>query len=243
MIDTLKQEFYKTFIRDARYKVFLQGFKNTLIITVAAVLIGIVVGIAVSLIHALAADVRRKKKTTVGGKILIVLDSIGEFYVSLVRGTPLAIQLTIMAFIIMAGVTDKILVCCAAFGINSGAYVSEVIRGGLEAVDIGQTEAGRSLGLSSFATLTKIVLPQAFKSILPALCNEFIAVLKETSIVGLISVVDLTRASDLVRSRTLSPYFPLISVAVVYYVLVLLLSEMVKKLERRMKQGDRNHRS
>lgn len=237
MLETIKKEFTKTFIKDARWKVFTQGFKNTLIITVVAGAIGIIIGIAISLIHAISKEIRSSKNKTIWGRLLLVLDSINEFYVSVIRGTPLAIQLTIMAFIIMAGVDNKIIVCCVAFGLNSAAYVSEVIRGGIEAVDIGQTEAGRSLGLSAATTLTKIVLPQAFKSILPALCNEFIAVLKETSIVGLISVVDLTRASDLVRSRTLSPYFPLISVAIVYYVLVLILSTGVKNLEKNIKNS------
>ncbi len=235
MLETIKKEFIKTFIRDARWKIFTQGFKNTLIITVAAVMIGIILGIAISLVHAVSKEMRSSGNKTIWGRVLMVLDSLNEFYVSVIRGTPLAIQLTIMAFIIMTGVENKILVCCVAFGLNSAAYVSEVIRGGIEAVDKGQTEAGRSLGLSSTTTLTEIVLPQAFRSILPALCNEFIAVLKETSIVGLISVVDLTRASDLVRSRTLSPYFPLISVAIVYYILVLILSTQVKRLEKNMK--------
>jgi len=160
--------------------------------------------------------------------------------VSVMRGSSLAIQLTIMAFIIMAGFPNKVVVCCVAFGVNSGAYVSEVIRGGINSVDIGQMEAGRSVGLSQIATMRLIILPQAIKNILPALCNEGIAVLKETSIVGLISVVDLTRASDLVRSRTLSPYFPLIAVAIVYYILVAGLSAAVSRLERRMAQSDRH---
>ena len=171
---------------------------------------------------------------------MIALDKVLTAYVAVMRGTPLAIQLTIMAFIIMAGVHNKILVCCVAFGVNSGAYVSEVIRGGINSVDIGQMEAGRSVGLSQLTTMRLIILPQAIKNILPALCNEAIAVLKETSIVGLISVVDLTRASDLVRSRTLSPYFPLISVAIIYFLLVAGLSAAVSRLERRLAQSDRH---
>lgn len=233
-------EFQKTFIRDNRYLVFLEGFKNTIAITIVAVLIGIALGTLVSLVHAQAKAEEKKKRKTFKGTLIGILDKICTAYVAVMRGTPLAIQLTIMAFIIMAGYANKVVVCFLAFGINSGAYVSEVIRGGIEAVDIGQTEAGRSLGLSHLGTLRLIVLPQAIKSILPALCNEGIAVLKETAIVGLISVVDLTRASDLVRSRTLSPYFPLISVAIVYFVLVAGLSSLVSKLERRLKQSDRS---
>ena len=240
MFETLKQGFIKTFIRDNRYKVFLKGFRNTLIITVVAAIIGIIIGIVVSFIHSLAENARDKHRDDIGSKILIFLDKLCSIYVALMRGTPLAIQLMIMTFIILGGFPNKVLVCCIAFGINSGAYVSEVIRGGIASVDFGQTEAGRSLGISQLGTLRLIVLPQAIKNILPALCNEAIAVLKETSIVGLVSVVDLTRAGDLVRSRTMSPYFTLISVAIVYFVLVFGLSKAVSRLERRLAQSDRH---
>lgn len=240
-IDQLSKEFTRTFITDNRWMWFRNGFQNTLIITVVAALIGIAIGVVVSVVHYMADSVKHKKKRRSPGAWLIVaLDKVLAAYVSIMRGTPLAIQLTIMAFIIMAGFPNKIVVCCVAFGVNSGAYVSEVIRGGINSVDIGQMEAGRSLGLSQLASMRLIILPQAIKNILPALCNEGIAVLKETSIVGLISVVDLTRASDLVRSRTLSPYFPLISVAVVYYLLVAGLSAAVSRLERRLRQSDRH---
>jgi len=236
----LVMEFTRTFIRDNRWMVFWTGFKNTLMITVVAALIGIAIGVVVSVVHYVAESAKKKKKKNASYYVTQVLDKVLAAYVSIMRGTPLAIQLTIMAFIIMAGFPNKIVVCCVAFGINSGAYVSEVIRGGINSVDIGQMEAGRSVGLSQLAAMRLIILPQAIKNILPALCNEGIAVLKETSIVGLISVVDLTRASDLVRSRTLSPYFPLISVAVIYYLLVAGLSAAVSRLERRLAQSDRH---
>lgn len=236
---TLSTEFIKTFIRDNRWKLFVEGFEHTIVITIFAALLGICIGTVICVVHALAENQKGKRKTF-RSYVLSVLDWFGSAYVAVLRGTPMALQLTITAFIIMAGYSNKIVVCIMAFGFNSGAYVSEVIRGGIESVDIGQTEAGRSLGFSSLTTLRLIVLPQAIKSILPALCNEGIAVLKETSIVGLISVVDLTRASDLVRSRTLSPYFPLISVAVVYFILVYGLSYAVTRLERRMKRSDRH---
>jgi len=236
----LVMEFTRTFIRDNRWMVFWTGFKNTLMITIVAALIGIAIGVVVSVVHYVAESAKKKKKKNASYYVTQVLDKVLAAYVSIMRGTPLAIQLTIMAFIIMAGFPNKIVVCCVAFGINSGAYVSEVIRGGINSVDIGQMEAGRSVGLSQLAAMRLIILPQAIKNILPALCNEGIAVLKETSIVGLISVVDLTRASDLVRSRTLSPYFPLISVAVIYYLLVAGLSAAVSRLERRLAQSDRH---
>ena len=240
MFDSLKEGFIKTFIRYDRYMVFLEGFKNTMIITIVAALIGIVLGVFVSFVHSLADNARDKHQDTFGAKCLLVLDKICSAYVAVVRGTPLAIQLMIMTFIIMSGFPNKVMVCCIAFGVNSGAYVSEVIRGGIGSVDFGQTEAGRSLGLSQIGTLRLIVLPQAIKNILPALCNEAIAVLKETSIVGMVAVVDLTRAGDLVRSRTMSPYFTLISVAIVYFILVFGLSKAVGRLERRLAQSDRH---
>ncbi len=239
-IDTLVAEFNRTFIRDNRWKVFLDGFTNTLIITVVAALIGIALGVITALVRYVAASAKAKKKRTIGSYILFAVDKVLGAYVAIMRGTPLAVQLTIMAFIVLAGFANDLLVCCVAFGVNSGAYVAEVIRGGINSVDIGQMEAGRSLGLSQVATLRLIILPQAIKSILPALCNEAIAVLKETSIVGLIAVTDLTRAADLVRSRTSSPYFPLLSIAVVYFILVAGLSAAVKRLERRLARSDRH---
>ena len=211
-----------------------------MIITIVAALIGIVLGVIVSFVHSLAENARDKHQDTFGAKCLMALDKICAAYVAVIRGTPLAIQLMIMTFIVMSGFPNKVLVCCIAFGINSGAYVSEVIRGGIGSVDFGQTEAGRSLGMSQIGTLSLIVLPQAIKNILPALCNEAIAVLKETSIVGMVAVVDLTRAGDLVRSRTMSPYFTLISVAIVYFILVFGLSKAVQKFERRLAKSDRN---
>ena len=240
MWELFKEGFTKTFIRDNRYKVFLEGFKNTIVITVVAAIIGIIIGVFVSLVHSIAENARDKHHDDLGARLIMILDRICAAYVAVMRGTPLAIQLMIMTFIIMAGFPNKIIVCCIAFGVNSGAYVSEVIRGGLASVDYGQTEAGRSLGISQLGTLRLIVLPQAIKNILPALCNEAIAVLKETSICGLISVVDLTRAGDLVRSRTMSPYFTLLSVALVYFILVFGLSKAVGRLERRLAQSDRH---
>ena len=237
LFETISYEFTRTFIREQRWYTFLTGLKNTLIITVIAVLIGVVIGVVVAMVHNLVTEGFNPKRRNFGIWLLRVLDKIFSAYVALMRGTPLAIQLMIMAFIILAGYANKIVVCCTAFGVNSGAYVSEVIRGGLASVDKGQMEAGRSLGLSRISCMRLIVLPQVMASILPALCNEGIAVLKETSIVGLIAVVDLTRASDLVRSRTLSPYFPMISVALVYFILVFGLSKLVGMLEKRLSRG------
>ncbi|MBE5807371.1 MAG: amino acid ABC transporter permease [Clostridiales bacterium] len=238
-IEWFNYEFSRTFIRDSRWTVFLQGLRNTLLITLVASLIGIAGGTVIAVVHNMLDNRDPRKGMSPGSIILKAVDRILSFYVAVMRGTPLAIQLTIMAFIIMAGYPNKVVVCMVAFGLNSAAYVSEVIRGGIGAVDKGQMEAGRSLGMGTIRCMRLIVLPQAMANILPALCNEGIAVLKETSIIGLISVVDLTRASDLVRSRTLSPYFPLISVALVYFILVAGLSALVSRLERRLNAAKR----
>lgn len=235
-IDTLSRQFRSTFVIDNRYKVFLTGFKNTMLITIVAAIIGVVVGTIISVVHYIAIQKHRRK--TLGNTLVKIVDKFFTAYVAVLRGTPLAIQLMIWAFVIMAG-KDKILVACIAFGLNSAAYVSEVIRGGIQSVDVGQMEAGRSLGLSRLTTMQKIILPQAVKNILPALCNEGIAVLKETSIVSLVAVVDLTRASDLVRSRTLLAFFPLVSVAIVYFILVFGLSSAVNRMEKRLAKSDR----
>ncbi len=242
-IDNFMAEFQKTFIRDDRYKVFLTGFKNTLLITVISLLVGLVGGILIAIVRYGYSQMKKRKPVTVSQKILhavvCVVDKILALYVALMRGIPLVVQLLIMAFVVMAGFPNKIVVCCIAMGLNSAAYVSEVVRGGINSVDAGQMEAGRSLGVSSAMTIFYIILPQAFKAALPALCNEGIAVLKETSIVGYIAVVDLTRASDLVRSRTMSPMMPLFFIALVYFLCVIILSWGVSILERRLKQGDR----
>ena len=236
IINTIVRQFRSTFIIDNRYKVFLTGFKNTMLITIVAALIVIAIGTVIAVIHNIASQRQRHK--TLGGTLIRLLDKLLTAYVAVMRGTPLAIQLMIWAFVLLAG-KDKLTVACIAFGLNSAAYVSEVIRAGINSVDAGQMEAGRSLGLDRLTTMRKIILPQAIKNILPALCNEGIAVLKETSIVSLVAVVDLTRASDLVRSRTLLAFFPLVSVAIVYFILVAGLSSAVNRMEKRLAKSDR----
>ena len=242
-IEPFVTDFEKTFIRDDRYKVFLTGFKNTLLITVVSLIVGLVAGILIAIMRYGFTQMKKRKPITLPQKLLYavcwIVDKILGLYVAIMRGVPLVVQLLIMAFVIMAGFPNKIVVCCIAMGLNSAAYVSEVVRGGINSVDAGQMEAGRSLGLSAATTIVHIILPQAFKSALPALCNEGIAVLKETSIVGYIAVVDLTRASDLVRSRTMSPMMPLFFIAAVYFICVVVMSWGVSILEKRLKQGDR----
>ncbi len=242
-METFMAEFDKTFIRDDRYKVFVTGFKNTLLITAISLIVGLIGGILIAIIRYGYSQMKKRKPVTVPQKLLYlavnIIDKILALYVAVMRGVPLVVQLLIMAFVVMAGFPNKITVCCIAMGLNSAAYVSEVVRGGISSVDAGQMEAGRSLGISAAKTIFYIILPQAFKAALPALCNEGIAVLKETSIVGYIAIVDLTRASDLVRSRTMSPMMPLMFIAIVYFACVMILSWGVSILERRLKQGDR----
>lgn len=240
MIATFISQFNKAFLVDSRWKIFLKGFINTITITLCAAAIGIVIGVVAAVFRYVAAQRDPRKKKTLGSMVITVIDKLIAAYVAVIRGTPLAIQLMIMAFIVMQGISNGIIVAIVAFGLNSGAYVSEVIRAGIQSVDNGQMEAGRSLGLDRVATMRLIILPQALKNILPALCNEAIAVIKETSIVGLIAVVDLTRASDLVRSRTMQPYFPLLMTALIYFLLVYGLSVCVSKWEKRLAKSDRH---
>lgn len=239
LFESFLSQFQKAFIVDSRWKIFLKGFVNTMIITLAAAAIGILIGVVIAVFRYMASQKDPRKKRTFGSAVIGVIDQLMAAYVAVIRGTPLAIQLMIMAFIVLRGVSDGMVVAIVAFGLNSGAYVSEVIRAGIQSVDGGQMEAGRSLGLNRVDVMRLIILPQALKNILPALCNEAIAVLKETSIVGLIAVVDLTRASDLVRSRTMQPYFPLLAVALIYFLLVYGLSTGVSKLEKRLARSDR----
>ena len=235
-MDYLIDGFFTTFIRENRYRMFLGGLGNTLIITLGATLLGIVIGALVAI--AKTAYVQSRKKNP----LMAVINAICELYTTVIRGTPVVVQLLISYNIIFRLSTRPVLVGVAAFGINAGAYISEVIRAGINAVDIGQTEAGLSLGLSRSDTMRHIVMPQAIKNVLPAICNEFIALLKETSVIGYLGVVDITRAAERVISRTANVYFPYISIALMYLVMVLIFNHFVKKLERRLARSDRGFR-
>ena len=229
MFDKIVNGFVKTFIAEDRYKLFLNGFKNTILIALVATLIGVLIG-------AIVAIIRVFHKQT--GK-LVILDKICEIYTTIIRGTPVVVQLLITYNIIFSWSTQAVLIGMIGFGLNSGAYVAEIMRGGINAVDIGQTEAGRSLGLSSVTTMKSIVLPQAIKNVLPAIGNEFISLLKETSVIGFLGVIDLTKAAERVISRTMNVYFPYISIALVYLAVVYGLNYLFKKLEKRLAKSDR----
>ena len=217
--------FHKTLIYDNRYEYILEGLANTLIISFFAVLIGIVIGIIVALI---------RTNHDKNGKMKIA-NKIATGYVNLIRGTPVILQLMIIYYVIFETVDINIvLVGILAFGINSGAYVSEIIRAGINSVPQGQTEAGYSLGLNYGQVMRFIVLPQAIKNILPALGNEFITLIKETSVGAYIGIVELTKASDIIASRTYEYFFPLIVIAIIYLILTLGLTKIVNKMERRL---------
>ena len=240
MFENLVNEFTKTFIKDNRWKMFLTGLENTLIITLGAMVIGVIIGVVIAVVKYLSMQQDSTRKKSWHSVLLLIFEKLFTVYVAIMRGTPMAIQLMIMSFIILSNVSNKILVAAIAFGLNSGAYLSEDIRAGILSVDKGQMEAGRSLGFNRLRTMQLIIMPQALKNILPALCNEGIALLKETSICGLIAVMDLTRASDLVRSRTYSAFFPLISVAIIYFIITWFLTKGIGILEKRLAQSDRN---
>ena len=210
-------------------EMIFKGLETTLSISIVAAILGMVLGVIVALVSI------APKSTAMN-----IFKAICKVYVTIVRGTPMALQLFIMAYVVFAiRGFPKFLVAAIAFGVNSGAYVAEIMRGGINAVDIGQTEAGRSLGLSSFTTMKSIVIPQAIKNVLPSIGNEFISLLKETSIIGFLGVIDLTKAAERVISRTMDPYFPYISIALVYLAVVYGLSYLFKLLERRLAKSDR----
>lgn len=227
---SIKDAFYTNFVKDQRWKYLVNGFFVTVQISIAAVMMGLVLGFFVAVIRSTADQTGRFK----------VLDAICRLYLTVVRGTPVVVQLLIIYFVIFGSVdVSKVLVAILAFGINSGAYVAEIIRSGIMSVDPGQMEAGRSLGLSYGCTMRTVILPQAFKNVLPALGNEFIVLLKETSVCGYIALQDLTKGGDIIRSQTYDALLPLMAVALIYLGVVVCLSFLLKKLELKLKKNER----
>ena len=227
---SLAEKFKQNFIEDNRYLYLLKGLGNTIIITIFAVLIGIIFG-------SLLAIVRTTYDRTGN---LPILNFLAKVYLTIIRGTPTMVQLLIIYYVVFASTNvSKVFVAIVAFGLNSAAYVAEVVRSGIMSVDPGQFEAGRSLGLPYAKTMRLIVIPQAFKNILPALGNELITLLKETSISGYIGLIDLTKGSDIIRSVTYEAMLPLFMVALIYLCLVLILTALVNKLERSLRKNER----
>jgi len=226
----LGDSLYLNFVKDDRYLYLTRGLAVTLEITFFALLIGVVLGFILAIIRS-TCDKTGKLK---------ILNMIAKLYITIIRGTPVVLQLLILYFVIFASVNiNKVVVAAIAFGLNSGAYVAEIVRSGIMAVDEGQFEAGRSLGFNYFQTMCYIILPQAIKNILPALGNEFIVLLKETSVSGYIAIQDLTKGGDIIRSQTFEPFLPLIAVAIIYLVMVVIFQKLVDLLERRLRKNER----
>ena len=226
---SLKENLYLNFIKDDRYMYLISGLGNTLLITIVAVVVGILLGF-------LLAYVRSTHDKTGKWK---AANLFAHLYITVIRGTPMVLQLLIVYFVIFASVNiPKIIVTFIAFGLNSAAYVAEIIRAGIMSIDQGQFEAGASLGFSYTQTMLYFILPQAIKNVLPALGNEMIVLLKETSVAGYIAMNDLTRGADIIRSQTYSAFMPLLMAAAIYLFFVLMFDRLVKKLERNLKNSD-----
>lgn len=229
MLQTFQERFYDNFIKDDRWKYIWDGLGATLQVTFFAVILGIVIGFLVAIIRS-TYDKTGKMK---------ILNFVCNVYLTVIRGTPVVVQLLIIYFVIFGSVDiSKVVVAIMAFGINSGAYVAEIFRSGIMSIDNGQFEAGRSLGFSYPQTMRYIIMPQAFKNILPALGNEFIVLLKETSVSGYIALQDLTKGGDIIRSRTYDAFMPLLAVALIYLVMVMIFTKLVNMLERRLRSSD-----
>ncbi len=222
-------DFERVFIDDENWRFLLDGLGNTLFITLCSVIIGIILGFIVAIIRS------THDKT---GKFKLA-NAVCKLYLTVIRGTPVMVQLLILYMVIFASIDMPVMTAIIGFGLNSGAYVAEIIRSGIMSIDEGQTEAGRSLGFNFAQTMWHIIMPQAFKNVLPALANEFIVLLKETSVAGYITVKDLTRGGLIIQSTTYEAFLPLIAVAIIYLVLVVVLTKCVSLLERRLRSNER----
>jgi polar amino acid transport system permease protein len=230
LLESLREHFYNAIIPDQRYLAYLDGLKVTLLISFFAILLGSAIGVLVAIV----------KVTAMNSKMRWLV-AICNIYINIIRGTPLMVQLLIIYNLIFTSRnTNELLVGAVCFGINSGAYVAEIIRAGIESIDRGQMEAGRSLGLNYLQTMKLIILPQAIRNILPALGNEFIVLIKETSVAGVIAVTDLTKAAQYVGSRTWDILPPLVIAAACYLVLVMGLTKLLNVFERGLAKGDRH---
>ena len=236
--EQFKAEFDLNFIQGNRWKLLVQGLKNTLTITFFALLIGIAIGVVIAMVRSTYDKTADSARPSMRRRLFAAVNGLCKVYLTVLRGTPVVVQLMIFFFVIMASSRNGVLVASLAFGLNSGAYVAEIIRGGIMSIDNGQFEAGRSLGFNYLQTMQHIVIPQTVKNVLPSLMNEFIALLKETSVAGYVAVQDLTKAGDIIRGRTFSPFMPLIAVALIYLTLVLFFSWLEGILERRLRNSD-----
>ena len=225
MLQELIDDFSLCFVKNGRYEYLLRGLGVTIEVALAAIVVGLVLGFLVAVIRSTHDKYGR----------FAVLNALAKTYLTIIRGTPMVVQLLITYYIILRSVDSKVLIAILAFGINSGAYQAEIMRAGIESIDAGQMEAGRALGLGYWSTMFKIILPQAVRNVLPALGNEFIVLMKDTSIVGYIALIDLAKGGDIIRSQTYSVYLPYLTVAAIYLVLVMTFTWLLGKLERHLR--------
>ena len=232
------QNFYKSFIANGRWELYVSGLGRTLEVTVLALLLGVVLGVITALLR-VAHDQRRPGRHSAGSVLLSICNAITRIYITVIRGTPAIVQLMILGFVVFKSSRNFTLVGALGLGINSGAYVSEIIRSGLMSIDKGQMEAGRSLGLNYMTTMVNVIIPQAIKNILPALGNEFITLLKDTSLISVIAGKELLYAAKAISAKTYDYMFPLLGVSVVYLVMVIIFTWLLGILERRLRASDR----
>lgn len=238
--ESLKEDFILNFIEDNRWRYLADGLVKTLQITFFAVILGIFIGLLIAIIRSSHDTTAATMRRGFLYYLLKVLNIICKIYLTVIRGTPVVVQLMIIYYIIFASASNSAstYIAILAFGINSGAYVAEIFRSGIMSIEKGQMEAGRSLGFNYPQTMLYVIAPQAFKNVLPALANEFIVLLKETSVSGYIAIMDLTKGGDIIRGRTYSAFMPLIAVALIYLVLVLFFTWLVGLLERRLRKSE-----
>ena len=229
-------DFYQSFVEGDRWLLYIKGLGVTFQITILALILGVILGVLVAVVRTLHDQQRTGQRAN---PLLSVLNFICKVYTTVIRGTPVMVQLLIFYFVILAGTRNQILVAMLTFGINSGAYVAEIVRGGIMSVDGGQMEAGRSLGMGYIQVMRLIVIPQAVKNILPALGNELITLFKETSIVTAIGLVDLTKVAMQIQARTYQALMPFFGIAIMYLSVVMILTWLQGKLERRLRESDR----
>lgn len=238
---SLKEQFILNFVDDSRWKYLTNGLLNTITITVFALLLGVVIGIVVAMIRTTYDKTKdsMKKRNIIGYWFFSFINFICKIYLTVIRGTPVVVQLLIAYFIIFAFSNDGIMVASIAFGINSGAYVAEILRGGIMSIDVGQFEASNSLGFNYVQTMIYVIIPQVIKTVLPTLLNEMIALIKETSIAGYVGIMDLTKGGDIIRGRTFSAFMPLLAVAAIYLLIVSFLTFVLGRVERRLRKSER----
>ncbi len=237
-LNDLGYDIYKSFLFDNRYEMYIKGLGNTLLLTFLALLIGMALGVAVSLVR-VSWDKNHAEMHGPGKFFLGFFNAVSKVYLTVIRGTPMVVQLMIMYFVIFATSRNKVMVAALSFGINSGAYVAEIIRGGIMSIEQGQMEAGRSLGFGYVSTMRYIILPQAFKAVLPTLANEFIVLLKETAVAGYVGLTDITYAGNIIGGTSYDYLFPLLMSALIYLILVMFFTFLVGRLERRLRNSER----